>query len=258
MPQLHFIEVFVFTNGDKLKSNKDYPAAKGGDTEAAIRLINEVVPSEKAMQLVKKIPEGTFIVPISAVESTGRNKIPVSLAAFIWSAGQNLKYELEILQSNIVKHTGATAMDRLLAKPEFTGLVRAGANYFIVDDLVTSGSSVNELRHYIQRNGGQIVGAAVLASAFSMQLGYGANIDVQPETIQKISSKFDEQKLNKILNENGIANNYKDLTNAQLKYLSAFSSLDTLRATITQRRNSAKLRTSSGSVQKQVRKGRKL
>lgn len=252
------MEVFVFTNGEKLKSNKDYAAAKGGDIEAAIRLINDVIDDKKAVELAKKIPEGTIIVAVSAVEATGRNKIPISLAAFIWSAGHNLKYEVEILQSNIVKHTGATALDRLLAKPQFTGQVHTGANYFIVDDLVTSGSSVNELRHYIHKNGGQVVGAAVLASAFSMQLGYGANIDIQPETIQKINSKFDEQDLNEILNENGIANNYKELTNAQLKYLTAFSSTESLRATIAQRRNQAKLRTGSPSVQKKVRKGREL
>lgn len=159
--------------------------AKSGDTEAAIRLINEVIDPKKAVELVKNIHPGTFIVPIAAVESSGRNKIPVSLAAFIWSAGNSLKYEVEILQSNIVKHTGATAMDRLLAKPEFTGPVQSGENYFIVDGLVTSGSSVNELRHYIQNNGGQVIGAAVLASAFSMQLGYGVRAETKVDRIQR-------------------------------------------------------------------------
>ena len=134
-------------------------------------------------------------LPVASEEVTGRNKIPHALTVFIAVAveGEHLQFVSDIVQTNVVRHTGGNALERQLARPEFIGVVHTGSHYLIVNDLVTSGSSINELLHNIDRKGGYVAGAAVLASAFFRQFGFGANVDIQEETIQKIRCKFNEQ-----------------------------------------------------------------
>lgn len=253
------MNVTVFTNGQKLKSHEDYGAAKAGDENAAFRLIADITNRKKLSAVIRDIPEGTRIVPVAAKESTGRNKIPVALAALIAAAGneKGLVLELGIVQTNVVKHTGNTALDRLLARPEFGGEISAGKNYFVVDDVVTSGSSVNELRKHIQSGKGVVIGGAVLAAAFNPQIGHGAQLDILPETIQEIKRKFDERELNQILKENGIANNYKELTNAQARYLSSFGTLTALRTQIAARRNQGSRQQLTSKISSTLGKGKR-
>lgn len=233
------MNVAVFTSGQKLKSHPDYGAAKAGDENAAFRLVKDIINRKKLEAVIQEIPQGTCIAPVFAQEASGRNKIPFALAAFIAAAGRGKELVLEvgIVQTNVVKHTGGTALDRLLARPEFGGTVSAGKAYFVVDDVVTSGSSVNELRKFIHAGQGRVIGGAVLAAAFNPQVGHGAQLDLLPETIQEIMRKFDVRELNQILTENGIANNYKELTNAQAKYLTTFGTITALRTGIAARRS---------------------
>lgn len=230
----------VFTNGQKLKAHADYAAAKAGDEDAAFRLVSDIINRKKLMEVVSAIPPGTHITPVAAQEATGRNKIPVAVAALISAAGgeKGFVLELGIVQTNVVRHTGGTALDRLLARPEFAGEITPGKSYFVVDDVVTSGSSVNELRKLIESGKGAVVtGGAVLAAAFNPQMGHGAQLDPLPETIKEIRLKFDPRELNQLLNENGIARSFTELTNAQAKYLTTFASVATLRTQIAARRN---------------------
>ena len=233
------MNVAVFTNGQKLKSHPDYAAAKAGDENAAFRLVAEIVNRKKLAEIVDQLPAGTRVTPVAAQEASGRNKIPLAVAALINAAGseKGLVLELGIVQTNVVKHTGGAALDRLLARPEFAGTVIPAKNYFVIDDVVTSGSSVNELRKFIQSEKGIVVGGAVLAAAFNPQMGHGAQLDLLQETIQEINRKFDVKELNRLLAANGIANNYTELTNAQAKYVATFGSLDALRTQIAARRN---------------------
>ena len=56
-------------------------------------------------------------------------------------------------------------MQRLILRPEFEGPVQVGANYVLVDDVVNFGTTLAELAHYIQLNGGFVSGIAVMVNA---------------------------------------------------------------------------------------------
>jgi len=69
------------------------------------------------------------------------------------------------VQTTRVFHTGADPMARLNSRAEFDGAVRPKASYVLVDDVTTMGGALAELAHYIQSNGGNVVGVMVLVNA---------------------------------------------------------------------------------------------
>jgi hypothetical protein len=57
---------------------------------------------------------------------------------------------LDICQSNEVSHTGADAVTRILGQPTFVGQIARGRRVLIVDDVATFGSTLANLRGWIE------------------------------------------------------------------------------------------------------------
>jgi hypothetical protein len=72
-----------------------------------------------------------ILLGIHAVEGAGKNQIPQALADYIGKLG-DLDVEDDILQSNIVSHTGAGQNVRLFNRPKFDGYVKQGRDYILV------------------------------------------------------------------------------------------------------------------------------
>lgn len=249
----------IFTTIANLKANKDYRAAKSGDEYAAARLVHILVNPEKANEIVKFCPDGTNIVPVTAIEKDGANQIPHALAWGLSACSSNEKFlnvDTSIRQTNKVFHTGANAMERFLNIPEFEGTVWKGENYYIVDDVVTTGSSINEMALYIERNGGIVVGCSCLSASFSRIYGHSAQISMEPDTVNEICRKFDTGELNKILQSYGYQD-YKELTNGQGKYIASFKSLDSFRERIFRAENKKSIRDIQKTFPKWEDQGRK-
>ncbi len=66
----------------------------------------------------------------------------------------------------LVREAGADAASRIIGQPRFDGHVREGLLVLIVDDVVTYGSTLANLRGWIEHNGGIVVGATTLAAAY--------------------------------------------------------------------------------------------
>ena len=66
------------------------------------------------------------VVPVVAIEASGRNKIPRA-AAEVLAAKLGLKAATSIGQRNSPKRTGMDGVDRLFASPVFDGDVADGA-----------------------------------------------------------------------------------------------------------------------------------
>jgi hypothetical protein len=148
-----------------MKNHPDYVAAKTGDYEAAVRFVNSLLDSDASRalkSLADKYP-GAVLAGIHAIESGGKNEIPHALTVYIKEL-TGLEADDDILQSNIVGHTGAGQNVRLFNRPKFEGEVKAGRNYIIVDDMVTMGSTLGELRNYIEHNGGIVVDMITLST----------------------------------------------------------------------------------------------
>lgn len=154
--------ISLWRNDQPLKAHASYKAAKAGDPQAAVDLIRTVA-QPLAAQATAFDTDVIYIAP-HAIEASGKNAIPATLAAYL-AAANGSRLDTEIVQSNRAFHTGASAMERLLARSAFEGEVKAGAKYVMVDDVTTMGGTLADLASFIQENGGQVVGAVTLVNA---------------------------------------------------------------------------------------------
>lgn len=154
----------VFSDAAELKKHKDYAAAKSGDVDAAIRLVRDLVDANMLSEAKRRFDSGTVFVAPMAMEQSGENAIPRVLAERL---AQHVGGRVHdgIVQVNRVFHTGANAMERLVARPRFDGPVEASEKYVIVDDVITLGGTLAEMANHIQKRGGKVVGVVTLANA---------------------------------------------------------------------------------------------
>jgi orotate phosphoribosyltransferase-like protein len=76
-----------------------------------------------------------------------------------YSAKIGVEVDITITQANRVFHTGANAMERLLARAEFAGDIEHGRRYVQVDDVTTMGSTLADLASHIRSHGGEVAGS---------------------------------------------------------------------------------------------------
>ena len=83
---------------------------------------------------------------------------------------------LGICQSNQVSHTGADAVTRILGQPTFVGQIARGRRVLVVDDVATFGSTLANLRGWIEHQGAHVIRATTLGATFRVSSGYRAPI----------------------------------------------------------------------------------
>jgi len=146
----------VVRNGDlgALQDEPEYLAAKGGDREAALNLVDRLVTDETVSQIKAIIGDDRpLLVPVLAVEDAGTNKIPLAMAEVL-ADRTGLDVELGIVQREKVSRTGTGSDHRLAFNPTFEGSVQPGQKYLILDDTLTMGGTLASLRGYIENRGG--------------------------------------------------------------------------------------------------------
>lgn len=161
----------VVSNGDLggLKNEPEYEAAKAGDSDAADRLAERLMTDQAVEQVAKLIgKQKCIIAPVMAREQTGNNKIPLAAAAVLAERlneiGVPVEVDCEIIQAEKVGRTNQGADHRLAFNPSFSGSVKAGERYLVMDDTLTMGGTVASLRGYIENNGGHVVGGMVMTA----------------------------------------------------------------------------------------------
>lgn len=206
-----------FRNDIPLKRHADYKAAKAGDMDAAARLVQAVVKTD-SLEAAKKAFGGDVIyVPVHAEEASGRNKIPNALALY-YAAETGAEVDDSIVQANRAFHTGANAMERLLARAEFDGNVAPGGRYVLVDDVSTMGSTLADMAGYIRSHGGEVAGSVVLVNATRSGM-------MTPET--KTIRELEARHGNEISKLFGIEPGA--LTSSESQYLLGFRTTEELR-----------------------------
>ncbi|MDR2941704.1 MAG: phosphoribosyltransferase [Treponema sp.] len=130
-----------------------------------------------------------------------------------------------IVQTNRVHRTGKDEWYRFAFRPSFNGEVQSGRNYILVDDVFSLGGSFNELRRFIESNGGNVVHAIALATGRS-----GNEISLRPETLKSLVDKYGADTLSSFLKEvNLYDGNFKALTEPEARSLRRSPSLDSAR-----------------------------
>lgn len=219
----------------RLKVHPDYAAAKAGDTGAAIRLVEDLVPQSMLDEIRSRFAGATF-APAIAEEASGANKIPLALAGMLAEhAGGNL--DTQIIETNRAFHTGTSAMERLTSRPLFGGKVESGERYVIVDDVTVMGGTLAEMANHIAQGGGEVVGTALLVNA-------SRNPVIGPN---KLRSQAVERRFGDVVrNELGI--DPAALTGPESAYLLNFRDADSLRARIASARVQRSGRPGKGSL----------
>lgn len=142
-----FPDVLLHAEERAVKTHADYRAAKTGDAAVVSRLkvYGEASP---------------VLVSAHAYEPEGVNAIPEALADALadrlgWPSDPN------IVQINVVGHTGADGFTRLARQAAFDGEVTPGTWYVLVDDFVGQGGTLANLRGHILSGGGRVDGQAL-------------------------------------------------------------------------------------------------
>lgn len=178
-----FPDVVIHASETAIKQHPFYHAAKAGDVDAAMRLVRETV-SDEAIEALIEIGSAwePVLISVHAEERVGVNAIPEVLAEYL---GQIVDWEVErdVVQANVVNHTGASGFARLAKQAFFEGKVKPEV-YVIVDDFIGQGGTIANLRGHIHRQGGRVLCATTLTGK-----PHSALLHQSPEKLAELRNK---------------------------------------------------------------------
>lgn len=217
-----FPPVWIHSSEMVVKAHPVYDAAKAGDSDAAFRLVNALITEEIVDALGQALDHcKPTLVSAHAIEKEGVNAIPEALAEHL---GNRLGWPVdsEIVQTNVVGHTGADGFTRLARQAEFGGEVQAGMVYCLVDDFVGQGGTLANLRGFLMSGGGIVMGATVLTGK-----PYSAILTPTEEVLNQLREKHGSELENWWKERFGF--DYECLTNSEGNYLFRTPSFDRIR-----------------------------
>ncbi|GIV32666.1 MAG: hypothetical protein KatS3mg031_0201 [Chitinophagales bacterium] len=167
-----------------LRQHPDFAAAKAGDISAALRLINDLLNPA----LLPLYTADAILAPVISEELSGFNAIPLALAIHLERQRGGI-ISTKILAHKAF-HSNKNAMQRLLSPVLYAGPVQPHKDYIIIDDVVTTGSTLNDFKNYIHRHGGNVIAAICLVTAIHPVLGRTTYLSVTPKTLSRLLAKF--------------------------------------------------------------------
>ena len=222
-----FPAAVLLAEESRTKQHPDYTGAKaGGDVEAASNLINGLVDDtgiEEVRSLIAAVSESgnPILVSAHAWESQGLNAIPITLAQWL-SERLRIPFETSIVQTNMVSHTGADGYGRLARQAAFAGKVRGEREYVMVDDFIGQGGTLANLRGWIEKQGGKVVGAVALTGK-----PYSARLNPSKEQLYELQEKHGSD-FEKWWKEH-FGHAFDCLTQSEARYLARSPDVDTIR-----------------------------
>ena len=182
LPNTHIKSIF---------DNPHYvPAKKQGDVAAAIEICR--VALDKAYRTRVKLLLADFKLKgygdpifVAPCKPTSQNALAKTAASFL---GKKLGIDVDthIQEIPCPSRKDMERRDKFFQRPEFTGKVQKGRLYIMVDDMVTTGGTLAELRSYIVSQGGHVAFACSLASADGMD----TQLHPKQETLDRVERMF--------------------------------------------------------------------
>ena len=181
-----FPDVVTAHRPGHLSAHADYAAAKAGDDTAALRVARDVITPEFVENVRAALPEGSkpLVVAVQSREATGNNRVP-RMAAEVLAARLGLQVSEDIVQAAKVNRSGGDALHRLANQPPFTGKVEAGRDYLLIDDTLTQGGTLAQLKTHIEDNGGKVVLATALTGK-----DYSRRIALNSQSLADVRERF--------------------------------------------------------------------
>lgn len=207
-----FPPVYAHTSISFLKRCPGYEKAKRGNMQAALMTVKKCIKPERIAELRRKYPQAVLL-PVMT-----ENRLPEALAQTI-----GLKTNTGVHEEKTQNRKRLSAMERLLDKPSFRGKIKKGESYIIIDDVVTQGGTISELRKHVILCGGSVVAVVALAiSAGSHIIALGL------QDAFELTNKFSFQSITSVLRKYYIAYELWELTRPQARYLLRFNELDNM------------------------------
>jgi hypothetical protein len=229
-----------YPNDTAIKAHPDYRAAKGGDMEAAARLVPDVVKRPTIDEAKRRFGSDAIYTPVIAEEASGHNAIPEATAHY-YAQETGARASDEIVQVNRAFHTGAGPLDRMISRPVFDGPVEKGGKYVLVDDVSVMGGSLAELANHIRSNGGDVAGVVTLANA-----GRTGKNAPSPATVRLVKGRFGDE----IKHHFGVEP--EALTDSEARYLSNFRDAEQLRSSVAKAQGERKQRLLSKGLREEA------
>lgn len=229
VPWTEFPDVVLLTEERDTKAHPDYDRAKSGDGAAATRLVESLLDDEKIASVRTLIAESSVpgglgiptLIGVHAYETGGVNAIPVALARLL-SLELGIPHGEGVVQTNIVAHTGADGYSRLARQAAFYGPVTRDTEYVMVDDFVGQGGTLANLRGWIAKKGGNVIGAVALAGRW-----YSTRLTPSKEQLHELRKKHGS-RLEKWWKEY-FGHTFDCLTHSEARYLARSPDVDTIR-----------------------------
>lgn len=222
-----FPEVILHGRLADATGHPDYAAAKGGDDAAARRLVSDVLSPDAIRQLKKVIGNREAIaLGVHAEEAVSRNAIPSAMADILGKV-LGIEVDLDIMQAAKVGRTAQDGFGRLANQPSFDGAVRADKPYLIMDDTLTQGGTLANLKGYIENRGGKVLAATALTGK-----QYSAKIAIDSSTLEQLRDQYDGTGLEAWWH-NRFGYGFDSLTESEGRYLLRAKDADKVRGRVT-------------------------
>lgn len=150
----YFPAVINHTSSAIARKHPNFHAAKHGDYDAALRLVDDLVKDDKVYYIAKLYPNA-HIAYNHKMQGGSINMIPAAFAAKFSAMGMDVEHN--IIAVTDVSHTNASDISRISKRVRFEGDVKKGMDYILLDDFITSGAELRDMRDYIQSKGGNVV-----------------------------------------------------------------------------------------------------
>ena len=226
VPWKAFADVVLLAGESETKQHPEYLSAKArGDAGAAANLVNSLVDESgiaTVRALIAAVSESGDPVLICAnAYEQGFNAIPASLAELL-SERLDVPFDTTVAQANVVRHTGADGYGRLARQAAFEGTVEKGREYVMADDFIGQGGTLANLRGWIEKQGGKVVGAVALTGK-----PYSAKLNPSQEQLDELRQKHgsDFERWWKT----HFGHTFDCLTYSEARYLAHSPDVDTIR-----------------------------
>ena len=223
--QRDFPDAVLLAVETQTKRHPEYAAAKSGDDSAAAKLVASLV-DDLGVAAVRGLVEASksgapVLVCAHAYEREGVNAIPAALSALL-SQRLKIPFSPAIVQSNVVSHTGADGYGRLARQARFDGGIEAGREYLMVDDFIGQGGTLANLRGWIEKQNGRVIGAVGLTGK-----PYSAKLAPSKEQLDELRKKHGRDFEKWWRKHFGHA--FNCLTQSEARYLARSPDVDTIR-----------------------------
>ena len=221
-----FADAVLLASESRTKRHPEYPRAKAGDAVAAANLVNGLVDQAGIAAVRSLVSEASgsgepVLVSAAAYEREGFNAIPAALAKLL-SERLGAPFDTTVVQTNVVSHTGADGYGRLARQAAFEGEVKKEREYVMVDDFIGQGGTLANLRGWIEKQGGKVVGAVALTGK-----PYSARLTPSQEQLHELRQKHGRD-FEKWWREN-FGHPFDCLTQSEARYLARSPDVDTIR-----------------------------